>query len=133
MNARRTSPANQPVGRGALIVPTARMLHQFFAVGRLPNGSPAAPSCSEKPAHSLAEMVKGPYRRIASSAFCGAEAEDRTAAMTSSIALWRDARGRLSALRIATLALLFWPILLAVTAWQTEVRFEARPINNVIH
>jgi sulfoxide reductase heme-binding subunit YedZ len=53
--------------------------------------------------------------------------------MTSSIALWRDARGRLSALRIATLALLFWPILLAVTAWQTEIRFSARPINDLIH
>ena len=51
----------------------------------------------------------------------------------SSLALWRDARGRPSWLRIATLALLFWPIVLAVVAWQTEVRFEARPINNLIH
>ena len=52
--------------------------------------------------------------------------------MTSSIALWRDNRGRLSALRIATLALLLWPIALAVVAWQTEIRFEARPINDLI-
>src|SRR6202035_4072418 len=57
----------------------------------------------------------------------------RTPAMTSSIALWRDNRGRLSALRIATLALLLWPIALAVVAWQTEIRFEARPVNDLIH
>jgi sulfoxide reductase heme-binding subunit YedZ len=53
--------------------------------------------------------------------------------MTSSIALWRDGRGRLSALRIATLALLLWPVALAITAWQTEIRFEARPVNDLIH
>jgi sulfoxide reductase heme-binding subunit YedZ len=53
--------------------------------------------------------------------------------MTSSIELWRDSRGRLSVLRIATLALLLWPIGLAVVAWQTEIRFEARPINDLIH
>jgi sulfoxide reductase heme-binding subunit YedZ len=53
--------------------------------------------------------------------------------MTSSIELWRDNRGRLSALRIATLALLLWPIVLAVVAWQTEIRFEARPVNDLIH
>ena len=53
--------------------------------------------------------------------------------MTSSIELWRDNRGRLSALRIATLALLLWPIVLAVVAWQTEIRFSARPINDLIH
>jgi sulfoxide reductase heme-binding subunit YedZ len=53
--------------------------------------------------------------------------------MTSSIALWRDNRGRLSALRIATLALLLWPIALAIVAWQTEIRFEARPVNDLIH
>jgi sulfoxide reductase heme-binding subunit YedZ len=53
--------------------------------------------------------------------------------MTSSIELWRDNRGRLSALRIATLALLLWPIVLAIVAWQTEIRFEARPINDLIH
>jgi methionine sulfoxide reductase heme-binding subunit len=54
-------------------------------------------------------------------------------AMTSSFELWRDSRGRLSALRIATLALLLWPIGLALMAWQTEIRFEARPINDLIH
>ena len=53
--------------------------------------------------------------------------------MTSSIELWRDNRGRLSVLRIATLALLLWPIGLAVVAWQTEIRFSARPINDLIH
>jgi methionine sulfoxide reductase heme-binding subunit len=53
--------------------------------------------------------------------------------MTSSIELWRDNRGRLSALRIVTLALLLWPIGLALVAWQTEIRFEARPINDLIH
>lgn len=49
------------------------------------------------------------------------------------LALWRDARGRLSWLRVATLALLVWPIMLAVVAWQTEIRFSARPINDLIH
>ena len=53
--------------------------------------------------------------------------------MTSSIELWRDNRGRLSVLRIATLALLLWPIVLAIVAWQTEIRFEARPLNDLIH
>jgi methionine sulfoxide reductase heme-binding subunit len=53
--------------------------------------------------------------------------------MTSSFELWRDSRGRLSALRIATLAFLLWPIGLALVAWQTEIRFEARPINDLIH
>ena len=53
--------------------------------------------------------------------------------MTSSIEFWRDSRGRLSALRIATLALLLWPIVLAIVAWQTEIRFEARPLNDLIH
>jgi sulfoxide reductase heme-binding subunit YedZ len=53
--------------------------------------------------------------------------------MTSSIELWRDNRGRLSALRIVTLAVLVWPIGLAIFAWQTEIRFEARPLNDLIH
>lgn len=53
--------------------------------------------------------------------------------MVSSLQLWRDNRGRLSALRIATLALLLWPIMLALAAWETEIRFEARPVNNLIH
>ena len=51
----------------------------------------------------------------------------------SSIELWRDSRGRLSALRITTLALMLWPIALAVYAWQTEIRFSARPVNDLIH
>jgi sulfoxide reductase heme-binding subunit YedZ len=51
----------------------------------------------------------------------------------SSIELWRDSRGRLSVLRIATLALLLWPIALAVVAWQSEIRFAARPLNDLIH
>src|SRR6266853_5510379 len=53
--------------------------------------------------------------------------------MIASIQLWRDNRGRLSALRIATLAFLLWPIALAIVAWQTEIRFEARPLNDLIH
>jgi methionine sulfoxide reductase heme-binding subunit len=53
--------------------------------------------------------------------------------MTSSFELWRDNRGRLSALRIATLAFLLWPIALALVAWQSEIRFEARPLNDLIH
>jgi methionine sulfoxide reductase heme-binding subunit len=59
-----------------------------------------------------------------------------TAATTtpaSPFALWRDNRGRLSVLRIATLALLVWPIGLAIVAWQTEIRFEARPVNDLVH
>ncbi len=29
--------------------------------------------------------------------------------------------------------MLLWPIGLAITAWQTEIRFEARPVNDLIH
>ena len=57
----------------------------------------------------------------------------RAPAMTSSFELWRDNRGRLSVLRIATLALLLWPIGLAIVAWQSEIRFAARPLNDLIH
>jgi sulfoxide reductase heme-binding subunit YedZ len=53
--------------------------------------------------------------------------------MRSSFAVWRDRRGRLSALRIATLALLLLPIGLAVAAAFTEDRFGARPINDLVH
>jgi sulfoxide reductase heme-binding subunit YedZ len=56
-----------------------------------------------------------------------------TTAPPSSFALWRDNRGRVSALRIATLALMAWPIGLALVAWQTEIRFEARPVNDLLH
>ena len=53
--------------------------------------------------------------------------------MLNALVLWRDGRGRLSVLRIATLCLLLLPIGLAVTAWFTEVRFSARPLNDLIH
>ena len=54
-------------------------------------------------------------------------------AMMSSFVLWRDQRGRLSAVRIGTLALLLMPIGLAVAAALSEDRIEARPINDLIH
>jgi sulfoxide reductase heme-binding subunit YedZ len=50
-----------------------------------------------------------------------------------SLALWRDRRGRVSALRILTLLLLLTPILLAVEAALDEPRFGARPLNDLIH
>ena len=53
--------------------------------------------------------------------------------MIASLQLWRDSRGRVSLLRIATLALMIWPIALAIAAWQTEIRFSARPVNDLIH
>src|SRR5712691_6057928 len=53
--------------------------------------------------------------------------------MRSSFAVWRDRRGRLSALRIATLALLLFPFGLAVATAFTEDGFGARPINDLIH
>ena len=46
--------------------------------------------------------------------------------------VWRDAAGRLSALRIGTLALLFVPVAIAIYDYNTE-GFGARPLNNVIH
>jgi sulfoxide reductase heme-binding subunit YedZ len=45
---------------------------------------------------------------------------------------WRDRRGRLSALRIATLALLLSPLAIAIFDGLTA-GFGARPINNLIH
>ncbi len=46
--------------------------------------------------------------------------------------LWRDRRGRLSALRIAALALLLWP--LALVAWNAQaIAAGARPVNDLIH
>jgi sulfoxide reductase heme-binding subunit YedZ len=53
--------------------------------------------------------------------------------MTSSYQLWRDRRGRISVLRIGTLALLVTPILLALSAAFTDLGFGARPLNNLIH
>ena len=55
------------------------------------------------------------------------------ATMLSSLKLWRDRRGRLSALRIATLCLLVLPIGLALTAPFTSEEFSARPVNDLIH
>jgi methionine sulfoxide reductase heme-binding subunit len=52
--------------------------------------------------------------------------------MVSSLALWRDRQGRLSALRIGTLALLVWPALLAAYAAATG-GLGARPWNDLIH
>ena len=46
--------------------------------------------------------------------------------------VWRDASGRLSALRIGTLAFLLLPVAIAVYDYNT-VGFGARPINDVIH
>src|SRR5262245_32744142 len=56
-----------------------------------------------------------------------------SANMLSSLKLWRDRRGRLSALRIITLALLLVPIALATTAPYTSEEFNARPLNDLIH
>src|SRR5207248_2512930 len=53
--------------------------------------------------------------------------------MHSSFELWRDRRGRLSVLRIITLALLVMPIGLAIWGALTETRFDARPLNDLIH
>ena len=50
-----------------------------------------------------------------------------------SLALWRDRRGRVSAVRIATLLLLLVPILLAAAAGFSDEGFGARPLNNLIH
>ena len=46
--------------------------------------------------------------------------------------IWRDRRGRLSPLRIATLALLILPVGIAVHAYATA-GFGARPLNDMIH
>jgi methionine sulfoxide reductase heme-binding subunit len=46
--------------------------------------------------------------------------------------IWRDRRGRLSALRVGTLALLLWP--LALAAWNAQaIAAGARPVNDLIH
>jgi methionine sulfoxide reductase heme-binding subunit len=51
----------------------------------------------------------------------------------SQFKLWRDARGRLSPLRIGALVLLLVPIALAFTAPYTSAEFSARPLNDMIH
>jgi len=53
--------------------------------------------------------------------------------MLTQLKLWRDARGRLSALRIATLVLLVAPIGLAMRAPFVSEEFSARPLNDLIH
>jgi sulfoxide reductase heme-binding subunit YedZ len=51
---------------------------------------------------------------------------------SSSLALWRDRRGRVSALRVAVLALLAVPIVLAAETYLTT-GLGARPLNDLIH
>jgi sulfoxide reductase heme-binding subunit YedZ len=51
----------------------------------------------------------------------------------SSLALWRDRRGRVSALRVIILLFLLTPILLAVLAAFSDQGFGARPLNDLIH
>jgi sulfoxide reductase heme-binding subunit YedZ len=46
--------------------------------------------------------------------------------------VWRDAGGRVSALRVAVLAMLFVPVVIAVYDFNTQ-GFGARPLNDVIH
>lgn len=52
--------------------------------------------------------------------------------MPRSLALWRDRRGRLSPLRMGTLALLLWPVALFLLDWSRD-GLTGRPLNNVIH
>ena len=52
--------------------------------------------------------------------------------MLLSLQLWRDSRGRISPLRIVTLALLAMPVAIALYDYLT-VGFGPRPLNNVIH
>jgi sulfoxide reductase heme-binding subunit YedZ len=51
----------------------------------------------------------------------------------NSLALWRDRRGRVSALRVVTLLLLLMPVLLAGVAAFSDQGFGARPLNDLIH
>src|SRR4029453_4832598 len=46
--------------------------------------------------------------------------------------IWRDRRGYLSALRVATLALLLTPLVKAVVE-ASEIAHGARPLNELIH
>src|SRR5262249_22781145 len=48
-------------------------------------------------------------------------------------AIWRDRRGRISALRIIILAYLLVPMVLAIAAGLSEDGFGARPVNDLIH
>lgn len=52
--------------------------------------------------------------------------------MPASLALWRDRKGQLSPLRIATLAILLWPIVLAGFD-ASRGALTGRPLNELIH
>lgn len=52
--------------------------------------------------------------------------------MPNALVLWRDRRGRLSSLRIATLAILVWPALLIAIDF-ARGGLGGRPLNEVIH
>lgn len=52
--------------------------------------------------------------------------------MPNSMALWLDRKGNLSWLRVATLALLVWPVLLAGVA-ASRSGLTGRPLNELIH
>jgi sulfoxide reductase heme-binding subunit YedZ len=52
--------------------------------------------------------------------------------MIDSLALWRDRRGRVSPVRVASLALLLWPALLAAYVG-LRYGLGARPLNDLIH
>lgn len=54
------------------------------------------------------------------------------APIPSPLALWRDRKGRLSPLRIATLAILVWPVLLAGFDGSRGA-LTGRPLNELIH
>src|SRR6476620_12500395 len=54
------------------------------------------------------------------------------AAMTGSWQLWRDRRGHVSLLRIATLAILLLPLIKAAVQ-SSQIAHGARPINELIH
>jgi len=54
------------------------------------------------------------------------------AAMTGSWQLWRDRRGHVSLLRIATLAILLLPLIKAAVQ-ASEIAHGARPLNELIH
>lgn len=53
-------------------------------------------------------------------------------AMPKSLALWQDRRGQLSWLRVATLAILVWPLVLA-TIDASRGGLGGRPLNDLIH
>jgi sulfoxide reductase heme-binding subunit YedZ len=55
-----------------------------------------------------------------------------TQVSTHAYQLWRDRRGRISALRVAALALLLVPALLALEAWLSH-KLAARVLNDLVH